>query len=347
LQRSADAAALAACWELLDDDRLKRAPDMTDDIQAARLRAAEFAAANPVLNDPPAVDQNYANSPDGDVVAGYLHDPNDVNEQLSFANPDEFNSMLVRVRRDSERNGPVELMFAQVLGFASSEIQAEAVATLKDGIVGYHVSEQTGNAELLPFTLHRDPWNDLLDGVGTYTDDYTYDESSGQVVVGPDGIDELNLYPGGGTGQLPPGNFGTVDIGAPDNSASDICRQILYGVNEDDLAYFGGTLELGPDGTLDLNGDTGLSAAVKDELLAIKGMPRAIPIFKEVVSPGENAVFTIVGFSGIRIMNVKLTGPMKKKEVIIQPAFVIDDSAIAGAGSGSSYYVYQPARLVR
>jgi hypothetical protein len=105
-------------------------------------------------------------------------------------------------------------------------------------------------------------------------------------------------------------------------------------------------LRLGDDGTLLLNGDTGLSAGIKDELEAIKGHPRAIPIFSQVSGPGNNAMYTVVGFVGIRIMNVQLTGKMSTKNLIVQPAVVVDDSAVVDPGPGPSYYVYRPVQLV-
>ena len=46
-------------------------------------------------------------------------------------------------------------------------------------------------------------------------------------------------------------------------------------------------------------------------------------------------------------MDVKLTGPMTKKGVVIQPTFVVDGAAITGPGTGSSYFVYKRPRLVR
>ena len=42
-------------------------------------------------------------------------------------------------------------------------------------------------------------------------------------------------------------------------------------------------------GKLYLNGDTGISAGVKDELASIKGQPRIIPIFSTVSGNGNNA----------------------------------------------------------
>ena len=144
---------------------------------------------------------------------------------------------------------------------------------------------------------------------------------------------------------MPPGNFGTVDIGSPDNSTAIISRQIVYGVNADDLAYFGGELSLAG-GPIQLNGDTGLSAAIKDDLTAIIGLERSIPLFDEVHGPGNNAWFRMVGWGGIRILHVKLTGAPWNKEVIIQPAVVVDDAGVPDAASASTF-VYHPPRIVR
>ena len=73
--------------------------------------------------------------------------------------------------------------------------------------------------------------------------------------------------------------------------------------------------------------------AFKDELLSIKGEPRAIPIFSQVSGPGNNATYTIVKFVGIRIMNVKLTGDPAGKNVMIQPAPMVDSTVIRGEGT--------------
>ncbi len=61
--------------------------------------------------------------------------------------------------------------------------------------------------------------------------------------------------------------------------------------------------------------------------------------------PGNNAKYTIVKFAGVRIVYVKLTGAMNQKKVLIQPAYAVDKTAIAGGGS--SKYVFQPPYLVR
>src|SRR5439155_15057840 len=115
-------------------------------------------------------------------------------------------------------------------------------------------------ALLLPFALDVKTWNDLLAGAGP--DDFTRSSVNGSVSSGSDGIPETKLYPlsNGGQGTdvsgLPPGNFGTVDIGSSNNSTSDLARQILYGPNAADFAHYpNGTLQLDPStGTLILQG---------------------------------------------------------------------------------------------
>ena len=97
-----------------------------------------------------------------------------------------------------------------------------------------------------------------------------------------------------------------------------------------------------------LNGDPGISAGVKDELASIKGKPRIIPVFESVSGPGNNATYVIVKFAGVRIMDVKLTGSMSSKRVIIQPASVKARGAIpATDGTPRSDFIYSPVWLVR
>lgn len=346
-QAAADAAAMAAAWRLMDQNRLRGTSFVTSVNDAARATAASFAAKNPIINEAPTLDLNTGNDTGGDVVLGRLVNPNSASEALSFADPARFNAVHVLLRRNEVRNGPIDLFFAAAFGHETAEISASATAAFYDGVVGWRVTDTTGNAGLLPFALHVNAWNNLMAGTVTTGDQYSYNSVTGAVTGGGDGILELNLYPGSGTGQLPPGNFGTVDIGSPNNSTADLSRQILYGVNQDDLAYFGGTLELGSNGEIDLNGDTGLSAGIKDELAAIIGKPRSIPIFSTVSGNGNNAMFTVVGFVGIRIMDVKLTGSMNSKKVIIQPAYVLDDAVIVGENTGQSSFVFKPVQLVR
>jgi hypothetical protein len=178
--------------------------------------------------------------------------------------------------------------------------------------------------------------------LGLGTDKYSYNPNTGGTSSGGDGVKEVDLYPYG-TSALPPGNRGTVDLGSPNNSTSDLKRQILYGQNATDLSYFGGSVRT-DDGPIQLNGDTGISAGIKDELEAIKGQPRLIPLFSQVTGPGNNATYTITRFVPVRIVYVKLTG--NPKSVVVQPAPYSSPTVIPGHVSITSDSYFTSPRLV-
>lgn len=335
LQRSADAAAIAATWELIDEDALAGYDISAHTTENARATAAQYALMNKVVNEELVLGEQ-------DVAVGYLLDPSDRTAQMLFDGGRPFNAVRVRVQRTADQNGEIALFFAPVLGFDRSSLQAEATAALLNNFLGFQAPSSGDNLKMLPFALDSQTYNDLLARVGD--DNWTWDKESKQVTSGPDSILEVNLYPQG-TG--PPGNRGTVDIGSSNNSTADIARQILYGISPEDLQYHGGKLQLDDNGELTLNGDTGISAGVKDELEAIIGQPRIIPIFSQVVGPGNNAQYTIVQFAGVRILEVKLTGNMSSKRVIVQPANVITCGGIAATNEQTSHFIYSPVWLVR
>src|SRR3954452_10486317 len=63
LQQAADAAALAATAELIDDEALATgSTDLSDEIVIARTRAVAYGAANNVCSTAPIVDPNSSNS---------------------------------------------------------------------------------------------------------------------------------------------------------------------------------------------------------------------------------------------------------------------------------------------
>jgi len=342
LQRSADSSALSAAWELAHGGALYGELALYEAISDARSRATQYAALNNVCSTAPTIDPNEGNDLNGDVVVGYLSDLSNPDCVMALGNPSQFNAVRVRVRRDTDRNGNVPLFFAHVLGLDSCAMEAEATAALLTNIGGFRTPGNGGNLGILPFALDEETWEALL--AGETDDDWEWDPVNQVVQSGPDGILEVNLFP---QGVGSPGNRGTVDIGSNNNSTNDIARQILEGVSPEDLEYHDGELVLDANGELFLNGDTGISAGVKDELEEIKGQPRIIPIFREVDGPGNNATYTIVKFVGVRIMNVKLTGSMSSKRVIVQPALMVTSGVIPATIEDTSYLIFSPAHLVR
>ena len=341
MQRTADSAALAACWDY--GRNIAQGNDATTSDQSARATAQQFATSNQVGNSGPVLDTNPSNLESGDLVFGYIDDLYNPAATFDTTSTNLFNVVKVRVRRDSQLNGEAPSFFARVFGHNGQPLYANATAAIVRDVRGFQTPNGGGTIDLLPFALDLGTWNDWMAESGAVTDDWTWDSLNQEVKSGADGWFEVNLYPQD-TGS--PGNRGTVDIGSNSNSTNDIARQILYGINASDLAYHGGKLEFDPCGELLLNGDTGISAGVKDELEAIKGQPRTIPIFSQVNGPGNNAMYTIVKWMGIRIVDVKLTGPMNKKHVTIQAAPVVGPGVIPSTVTGTSAYVYSLAVLL-
>jgi hypothetical protein len=338
LQRTADAAAIAATWELIDEDKLEGISAESNLEVNARLRAAQYAALNRIGQVAPLLAEE-------DVVVGYMANPSDPNETIVPAGGGMLpNAVRVRVQRTAALNGEIPLFFARMLGVNKQAATAEATAALIHGFSGFRMPADGSNLAILPFALDETTWNNLCNGVGT--DSWSYNPQNKTVYVGADGILECNLFPQG-TGS--PGNRGTVDIGSSNNSTADIRRQILHGINQSDfnsLIAQNRSLDL-TNGPIQLNGDTGISAGVKDELTSIVGKPRIIPIFNAVVGPGNNAEYTIVKWVGVRVVEVKLTGSMKDKRVMIQPCNMIAKGGIPTQGASATDYVYSPVWLVR
>jgi Flp pilus assembly protein TadG len=343
LQRTADASALAACWEY--GQKLAKGDTSAASAEAARTTAVNYAALNRVTGKPMTVDANTSNDPDGDVVFGYISDFKDSQSEFHTDNTNAFNAIRVRLHKDSSVNGEVPYFFARIFGLQGQVLHTEAIAGMIRDIRGFKAPANGKNLDLLPYALDLGTWNDLVSG--NSSDNYRWNPATKQVEAGADGWAEVNLFPQG-TGS--PGNRGTVDIGSSNNSTSDIARQILHGISPQDfqaLAQQGRTLEFDASGKLYLNGDTGISAGVKDEMTTIKGKPRVIPIFETVTGNGNNAEYKIVKWQGIRIMAVKLTGSMSQKHVTIQVAPVMVNGIVPSATSGTSKYVYSPVVLVR
>jgi hypothetical protein len=338
LQNSADASAMAAAWALLDERRLGGGAALDEIEWDARIEAYTYAHDNKVAGESPSIDLNLANAYDGDVRFGNWDPGNTIDWQCS---PEDYNAVRVLVQRTESSNGEVSLFFGRIFGRDTGAVQAEATAVFRDGITGFKSKSNVPFTSLLPFTLLVDDWNLIESGVGS--DDWSYDSGDGSVTAGGDGLQEGKLYPerqaGGG---ITAGNFGTVDIGGNNNSTADLVRQITEGVSSDDLALLAGG-ELTADMTLD--GETGLSIGIKDAIASIIGQERTIPLYDTVAGTGDTAGFHIVGFVGIRIVDVNLTG--SDIYLQIQPAVVTDASAFHEPGQPEAYQVFQPVVLLK
>jgi Flp pilus assembly protein TadG len=344
LQRSADSAALAACYQLIYKGTPGTPVNLSANVAQVPISARQYAGLNRVCQSAPTL-------ADSDIVVGYMADPAHPGGTINTgAAQNLFNSVQVTLRKSSSQNGQVPSFFGKVFGVNGSNATATATAAFIDNVGGFGIPQSSSgqqNLMLLPFALDVQTWNSMLAGDTSVSTDIWNYNSSGQVVAGSDGIREVNLFPQG-TGS--PGNRGTVKIGTSNNSTATLCNQIINGISPAEMAnYPNSQLTFDSNGHLYLGANPGISAGCKSALASIIGQPRFIPLFDSVTGNGNNAVYEIVAFVGIRVMDVSLTGSMSSKHLTIQPALVYTRGALPNTNSNSptGFYIYSPIFLVK
>jgi Flp pilus assembly protein TadG len=344
LQRSADSAALAACYQLIYKGTPGTPVNLSSNVTQVPISARQYAGLNRVCQSAPTLS-------DSEIVTGYIADPTKPGGTIDTgANVNLFNSVQVTLRKNSSENGQVPSFFGKIFGVTGSNASATATAAFIANVGGFGIPQSTSgqtNLNLLPFALDLDTWNAMLAGDTTVSTDIWNYNSDGQVVPGSDGIREVNLFPQG-TGS--PGNRGTVKIGTDNNSTATIVSQILYGITPAQMAcYPNSQLSFDSNGHLYLDANPGISAGFKAALASIIGQTRFIPIFDSVVGNGNNAQYEIVNFVGVRICDVNLTGSMSSKHLTVQPALVYTRGALPNTNSGTAtgFYIYSPIFLVK
>ncbi len=378
LQNTADASALASARELIDEDAISGNPNQSDDIADTRDIAQLYSSINQAANRFIQLDRNDANADNGDIVVGYVEEPNNYASTFETSSVPVYNSVKVTARLSQVINGPLGLFFGSFTGTDSIEMSAQTIASIEDRIIGFEFPAGAGGSGgsggggsggegvyiegsdtigILPFTVYIDYWKVLTDGENYDSslscppeldeDHFKYNETTGQVqYCASDGIPEVNMYPfKEQVCTVPdlPGNFGTIDIGPSNNSTADLVRQIEEGVNQADLDAIGGLiLENDGSGTYFkwLNGDTGVSNGIKSALQSIIGEPRILPLFDQAYGNGNNTNYRIVEFVAVRIMDVKLTGSLHKRKVVVQPCQIMSEHAVIDPNAPGNGHIF-------
>lgn len=232
--------------------------------------------------------------------------------------PKDYNAVQVVVRRSKDcSNGPVRFFFAPIFGKHTTSVSASAVAVYDDHFAALDVSTP-GAATVWPFTISEteyDMW------VAAGTDNYHYDPDSGKVTPGTDGATEVQLYPD----NLAPGNYGLLNIGTPNQSATALEGQITDGVSADDLETEIGTAELafydenGDPITYSMTGNSGLKSSLEGSIQGRVGDVIAFFVHVAVTQSGSNTTYQITGIRFARVMYVMLQGEAAGRGLWVQP----------------------------
>jgi hypothetical protein len=308
LQNAADSAALAGGWELFDSP------------SKARMAVESYAENHDANGSAVSVTANE------DIELGLWNSQTRVFTSLTGAAVSGANSIRVTTRLTSDRGNSMAHFFANIMGHGPRDLDAVAVCAMGDNFSGFAVPPSGGNQPILPFAIDLGSWRDLDAGVGT--DNYTWDAARSQMVGGPDGIVEMDIFPSGNNA---PGNRGLLEIGPNGGNVNALRDQIVDGISPSDLNHHGGSLKLDSHGRLTLSGEPGVKNTLKAELGQIVGDVRVIPIFDSVSGQGNNTTYTIKKFVTMRIARVDMQGNNKK--IIVQPASISISGGIPETGT--------------
>jgi hypothetical protein len=273
LQRTADQAVIAALRDLVPDE------DGNQDLDAVRATLRTYVQKN--LGDGFAVQ-------DSDIEIG-RYERSSIYTSLTILNDGILDTIRVTLRRDDLANNSVSLYFARLFDKDNSDITVTAAGILQ------RARYLPPGSSVLPITIEDRVWNrlDIGDSASIYGDGRIEDEAGHNI----------------------PGNWGTVDIGVNGNSTNDLRDQILYGLRQEDLnaLYNQGSI---PDSSsidsqqnpLDLNGDTGFSAGIKNAIGQVHGTVKYMPIYDRMHGQGGNLDFEVIGWGVVNLVNSGFNG---------------------------------------
>jgi Flp pilus assembly protein TadG len=360
LQNAADAAALAGAQRLEGPFVQFYSPGQTDKLGVLNSVIADTTTPT----GPTCTAQRFAalntaggvsvTVPSSDVSFSYWDGTND---PVAASLTNFPNTVTVTVRRDATANGSLGLFFARIFGKTQIDLTATASATIYAGDVSSLQSIPGVNAHILPVALDVNFWKKYVS---------TGQSPDGTIVLGPNGLPQLHVYPYPGNA---PGSFGLLDVGPPQNNAPAFRSWIDDGSTPNDISYLlsNNLLPVSPSAPEPWKTGPGLKSTLVSDFQSVMGEPNLIPLFVPVndgsngqdyqaaSGTGQNATYAIVGFAGVTV--TQATGQGSSMDISVQPMAIVDPTAVilnpkpAGSGNltwfGTSQTTFVSAKLTR
>lgn len=275
-----------------------------------------------------------------DITYG-TYDFSDPDAPLDTSGASRFNAVQVTTRRtEGGSNGAVGFFFARIFGMAAGNVTSTATAAMDDRVAGYEYDDSSGTG-MLPFTIHRDIYEDL---VVNGADEWSYDNETDVVETAGDSVPEVKLFPyklsGSGNNNVGAGNFGVLQFG--DSGVSQVVDNILYGVTEADMEAALGTSEPmyyddeGNSQTYNASGEPGMKGGTESAVEMRIGDVVTFFLHDLVTDSGGNAIYRNVGIRAGRVMHIDLHGNPNNKELVVQPVPFTGGQVIVSAYAPST-----------
>jgi Flp pilus assembly protein TadG len=289
LQRSADAAALAALQDLIPQ------PNGTQDLDAVSAAVRSYAAEN--------TDASFEVL-DADITIGRI-DPATVYSTPTILDTGVFDTVQVTLRRDRQANAPVALFFAPVLGIRDSGVTATATAVLQ------RATRLLPGDAIIPICIPLEVWTARNPGdIWSVYGDGRIVESSGNEIPGNWGtvdIGSMNNSTSDMRDQILNGLHQShldhlLDDGRIPTSTHIDCTQPMW-----------------------VNADTGISSGIKAAIQAVHTKRRLMPVYDTLngTMAGNNLEFRVIKWGVITVVDSQWHGN-NNTFVLIEKSYTYD-----------------------
>ena len=329
LQAAAEAAALAGAGQLATDARLHA--EQTDLTTPARDAAIAIGQKNFSVGT--AV--NLQEGQDGDVQIGTIEISSENGQAEFIADTERPTTCVVRAARLQSRGNPIALFFRQLTSNTTGDAQAIAEASVDNRIIGVQPNERSPVPALPLAILHthvdprrQDTWQRLIE-MRLGSDRWTYDNNSGEVIEGSDGLPEMVLHtasPSATEDDAAQVNVLTIDIGNGLDEAR-VASQVKSGWTVDQLKSFGAEFRT-DQGPQTLDTDASFVGPAEDELRSLIGQTRICGLYVDHQATSKSIGHAaIVNLVGIRILAIEDAGG-QQLHVTVQPSVIATRTAL-------------------
>ena len=341
LEIAVEAAALRSGQLLASDDLLRPDADIESRLQHARHEAGRIARENFIAGKP--VELNL--DAEGDIRFGRLIHRERTGEYVFVETIDSPTSVVVRGLHSRSRNNPVATLLNGATGNAGADVSTLSEASIDNRIVGFQPLAGVP-IPALPLAIlenakdgdSRESWaNQIEDRQGL--DQYGYDERTGEITRGSDGIPEIHLRSVLRRGDPDKANVHVFDVNGS-STIDGLMGQFPDGWTEQDLPkpLAGFRLNEGTDEFDTVDGIHGSTPRVLEETI---GQCRILFLYENFLANGRSGAGRIEISRPVagRVLSVEVLQDDGCK-LIIQPGVMTTRTAILtddDAGSNSDW----------
>ncbi len=328
LNRSAEAAALAAARGLLCDELLLPQSDDEEIASRARLAADRVARSNLAAGQPVAL-----NLDRGDVRIGRHVEQAATGEILFLQSDHRPDYVEVLAARTRSRNNPVALFLSSLSGTTNADVRANAAATFDHDVIAIRPFPG-GRVPMLPLAVLQtaasgtglQSWEQQIEQ-RTGSDQYSVDPATGRVWSRPDGIPEIILQSASRVIPSERANTHLMEVGGQPGQVN-LAQQVHSGWSLDDLAAYGGQIRF--NGTpVPIACSDDYDHEIEGAFGDILGQPRLVVLYHtyQAADKQRYASLTADRLVAARLMAIR-SAPGGGYEFVLQPTVMSTRTAV-------------------